>query len=215
MTAILVNGYESSHQTVAFIQEKIKAQGLRIQCISPKSSIIYKANKKYSLKHYIQKVKHEKKYDFLIVYVSKNILKKTKDHSFNIDVTIIVDEVYEKNKTKQKLAQVTAKKLCSNKNDCYYVLPEQYQCTSLKAVTYGWSNQAHLSASSVQTHSDGGLKIQCCIGKEVCTLDGTHLPLKEFGISSSLTSIQSILAGVATLLLYGVDLETSNKKQIC
>lgn len=213
ITVALPNVFESSQQALSFIWEKSLLEGLRVGCISPKSNIVYKNNKRVPLRRYLAQLENQYQYDLIIINLCKEALRKHVYDCLNTNITVLFEGPYY-NKKSRTQREYVSKRIINNNKASFYIIPEKYKNKAVNSITYGWSEGAHISASSAETYRDGSLKMQCCVGKEIACFDGTPIFLKEFGITSKLTDIQGILAGAATLLLYGIDLETIDKRQI-
>ncbi|MGL5675022.1 MAG: hypothetical protein ACRDDX_01260 [Cellulosilyticaceae bacterium] len=208
ITLALTNVLDSSRQALQFIYQTTQTKGLKVHCISPENNILYMHNKRLPLRHYIQELEKENACDLLIVDLSKEAMRKQLYEHLKFHVVILF-EAYEK-KNKVKRVHVTQQVL-SHMHTNYYILPDKYRHSDKTVITYGWSKDAHISATSAQKTADGYMEMQCCIGQSIATIDGQTIPLKEFGVASSLDSIDGVLAGVAALVLYGIDLGQYNK----
>lgn len=208
VTVAIANVLESSKQALEFIYETSKTNGLKLQRISPKQSVLYVHNKKVPLKHYIEEIEKENTCDLLIVELSKEAMRKQLYEHLDFNIAVLF-EAYEQ-KQKNKRIHVS-QQLIRHMKAKYYVLPDRYKNRMAQSITYGWSKGAHISATSAQTTVDGQMELQCCVGQTISTMKGDTVPLKEFGIASTCHSIEGILAGVATLVLYGIDLDEYNK----
>lgn len=206
ITVAVANILESSHQALEFIYETSKMKGLKVQSISPENNIVYLHNKRVPLKQYLEVVEREKHYDLLIIELSKEAMKNQVYVNLDLNIVVLFDYEGYKKKSKLKRLHVTQHLLQGIKSH-YYVLPDKYKHKIPRSITYGWSKNAHISATSAQKTVDGQMEMQCCIGEDISAINGQIIPLKEFGIESTLDSIEGVLAGVATLVIYGLDLE--------
>ena len=206
ITVAVANVIESSQQALEFIYNITKTKGLKVQSISPETNILYLHNKRLPLKQYVETVEKEKDCDLLVIELSKKAMEKQLYENLKVHIAVFFDtEGSVDKKGKIRHIHVTPH-MVRGIHSCYYVLPEKFKNRIAKSITYGWSKDAHLSATSAQRNVDGNLEVQCYIGDTINTINGTTLPLKEFGVASPLQNIEGVLAGIATLIIYGIDL---------
>lgn len=197
ITVAIPNISEMSEKMIQFIFQVSTQAGLQVEVFMPTKHTIYKKHKRISLKRYIDLMEKKNQLDLLIIKLTKQTLEKGfyQHVPFHIVVLPSKETGSEMNR-KASVRLNTIKRMQSG----YYVLPKERDAFITNSVTYGWHKEADVSASSAQVEVDGGMQIQCCMGG------------KEFSVNSKVNNPQSILAGIAILRLYGVDLSEVKKE---
>ncbi|MGL6174394.1 MAG: hypothetical protein ACRC1P_07270 [Cellulosilyticaceae bacterium] len=203
ITIAVANVLESSEQAIQFIYDMSKKRGIKILSISPKDKILYKNNKKIRLKEYINNVKG---IDLLVMNLDKKAIENQIYENIKFDITVLFDNKYKKNRI-EYLTEHLNQKLLKKINSDFYIIPDSYKSKKTEYITYGWSQSAHLSASSAQQGAEGDTNLQCCIQNILPSFLGNITIPREFNIQSNLNNIEGMLAGIATMLLYGINIE--------
>lgn len=206
ITIAITNMLESSEQAMRLIDEISYKKGLKTLSISPTDKVIYKHNKKIRLKEYIDTIKNTKEIDLLLMSLNRKALENEIYQNMQFDIAVLFDtKVHNKRIGCQKA--YLAHRLMQNIHSNFYVIPDHYQYKREEYITYGWSKEAHISASSAQKNIEGDTSLQCCIQNYLPSFKGNMSIPREFCIHSQLDDIEGILAGVATMLLYGINIE--------
>lgn len=203
ITIAIANVLESSEQAIQLIYDISKKRGIKVLSISPKDKILYKNNRKIRLKEYINNVKG---IDLLVMNLDKNAIEKQIYENIKFDIAVLFENKYKTKRLEyvgEHLNQRVLKKINSN----FYIIPDSCRCNKTKYITYGWSQLAHVSASSVQQGVQGDTNLQCCIQNILPSFLGNISTPREFGIQSNLSNVEGMLAGIATMLLYGINIE--------
>lgn len=206
ITIAVTNVLESSEQAMRLIQELSQKRGIRTLSISPKNKIIYMNSKKVRLKEYIDSIKISKDIDLLLMDLSRCALEKQIYQNINFDIAVLFDSKTTDKKVSYHRSYLTHRLMKSIQSD-FYIVPDTYKSEQGKYITYGWSKKAHISASSAQKNLEGDTNLQCCIQNYMPSFKGNISIPREFCIHSQLDDVEGMLAGIATMLLYGINLE--------
>lgn len=206
ITIAVANVLESSQQTVEFIYNTSLKQGIKALSISPKDNIIYKNNKRIRLKEYINQLKHSNTIDLLLMQLNKEGLQKAIYENIKFDIAVLFATRNHNKKMISHKAYLNRRLLQSIQSD-FYIIPDTYRFKKEECITYGWSKAADISASSAQRSIEGDMNIQCCIQNIIPSFQGEVDIPREFGINAQSDNVEGMLAGVATMLLYGIDIE--------
>ncbi|MGL4738389.1 MAG: hypothetical protein ACRCW2_13140 [Cellulosilyticaceae bacterium] len=191
ITVAVTNVREKSRPILEFIQEIADQNHIHTKWISPNHRFTYKNHQKLVFKEYIRWMEAEENVDILLVELSKDALDRCLHEQVEFHICVVGEE-----RPRERLA----KRITSR----YYVMPETCRKGKKSGITYGWGKEADLSASSAQTNIEGNLEMQCCIQNTIQSLSGEIYIPKEFGIECKKQNVESTLAGIATLLLYGI-----------
>lgn len=206
ITIAVANVLESSEQAVKFIQDMSLKQGIKTWSISPKDTILYKNNKKIRLKEYMDELAKEEAIDMLIMQLNKEALAKQVYENINFDIAVLFNaNVHNKRMAYNKA--YLSRKLMKDIQSSYYIIPETCKCQSEGHITYGWGQSANISASSAQKSLEGETSVQCCIQTMLPSFKGGMRIPREFCVQSHLDNVEGMLAGIATMLLYGINIE--------
>lgn len=203
ITIAVANVLESSEQAIQLIYDISKKRGIKVLSISPKDKILYKNNKKIRLKEYIDNVKG---IDLLVMNLDKRAIEKQIYENIKFDIAVLFENKY-KTKRLEYLTEHLNQKVLKKIHSDFYIIPDSYKCTKTECITYGWSQSADLSASSAQQGAEGDTNLQCCIQNLLPSFLGNISIPREFNIQSNLNNIEGMLAGIATMLLYGINIE--------
>lgn len=206
ITIAVANVLESSEQTVEFIYDTSLKEGIKALGISPKDNIIYKNNKRIRLKEYINELKQSKTIDLLLLELNKEGLQKAIYENIKFDIAVLFSPKKHNKKMMNNKAYFNRKILQGIQSD-FYIIPDTYQFKRSEYITYGWSKAADISASSAQKNLEGDMNIQCCIQNRMPSFKGEVGTPREFCIHSEGDDVEGMLAGVATMLLYGINIE--------
>lgn len=206
ITIAVANVLESSEQAMKFIYNTSLKQGVKTLSISPKDNIIYKNNKRIRLKEYISELERSKDVDLLLMELNKEALQKAIYENIKFDIAVLFDpKIDSKNTIGYKT--YLSRKILRNIKSNFYIIPDTYKFKRAEYITYGWSNAADISASSAERSIEGDMNIQCCIQNSIPSFNGEIDMPREFCIQSRGDSVEGMLAGVATMLLYGINIE--------
>lgn len=206
ITVAVANVLESSEKALQFIYQTSKNRGLKVESISPQTSTVYKKNKRIPLKHYMEQLSQTKKLDLLIVELTKEALERQIYEHVDFNIVVLFDGKTGEKRNFLNRGCITHTMLNHFKSN-YYILPSRYKDKVHSSITYGWSKEADVSASSAESMADGKLQMQCCIHQSLPSLNGKMNILKEFGIQSNVNDIDGLLAGIATMIIYGIELD--------
>lgn len=192
---------ESSRNALQLIYNQSKQNGIKIVHIKPQENSIYYNNKRIPLKNYIDTLKTKEQADLLVVELTKEGI----DSSIYEQIRFNLALFFQKSKyplSKDDISTRLFKLIQAH----YYIIPETYHKRQKEFITYGWSEQANISASSAELQIDGSLSLQCCIKPStVINVDGLNT-LREFGIEVPFNDVDGALAGIATMILYGIEI---------
>ena len=208
MTIGIANAKVPKMEIANHLRDIYKEVGARVEVILYPHDHIYYKNKRISFKKYYHILK-ENHMDILIVMLSKEDLLKDKDEKIPLDMMVVMSDV---------LTEID--KEHSKRYKCKIVNKiRQQACTILplglegkvenhpnQFITYGLGRNAVISASSVEMDVEGSYLLQCCVKDAIETVGGKTVEEQEFSIKAPSEDIDMALAGVATLLLYGMEI---------
>ena len=206
LTVAVANVLGSSEQALQFIEETSFKRGIKTCSIAPVDTTIYNKNKKIHLKQYVEQISKRNNIDLLIVQLNRVALEKQIYGNMEFDIAVLFDSMTYNKRLDYKSAHLSHKYMNNIKAN-YYIIPETCKHHSEGYITYGWGKQADITASSVEKNIEGGLSLQCCIQNIIPSLKGDIKVPSEFNVDSSLDNVEGMLAGVATMLLYGINIE--------
>lgn len=195
ITVAVTNVREKSRPILEYIQEIADQNHIHTKWISPSHRFTYKNHQKLVFKEYIRWMEAQQDIDILLVELSKEALDRCLHEQVEFHICVVGDH-------RVRAGERLAKRITSR----YYVMPETCHKGSKNGITYGWGKEADLSASSAQTNIEGNLEMQCCIQNTIQSLNGKIYIPKEFGIKCKEQRVESTLAGIATMLLYGIQI---------
>lgn len=193
ITVAVTNVREKSRPILEFIQEIADQNHIHTKWISPHHRFTYKNHQRLAFKEYMRWIEVQEQVDMLLVELNKDALEHCLHEQVTFNICVVGDEGQ---RSRERLAQ----RILSH----HYVMPETAYRGKKSCITYGWGKQADLSASSAQTNIEGNLEMQCCIQNTIQSLSGKIYIPKEFGIKCREQKVESTLAGMATMLLYGI-----------
>lgn len=203
VTVAVANSCEHKQQALQYIQDTSIRQGIKTLSIAPSQGTLYKNNKKVRLKKYISSLEQENELGLLMVQVTREALYRGAYEGINFDIALVC-ETYQAIKNLDKKNYIPPKfikKLHSN----YYVIPDRYSWEKEKHITYGWSKNANVSASSVQENAEGIMSMQCCIQRLECFKGSELIGPKEVCIEHISHDVLGVLGGIATMVLYNIN----------
>lgn len=203
ITVAINNNLESSKYAMQLIYNKSIHNGLKLSHIVPNETIMYHNSKKIPLRNYIKQIQEKKHPDLLIVELNKEAMEKAIYEHIEFNIALLFEESVHDKKHMTNKGIVHSRLLKMIKAN-YYIIPETYHKKSKQYITYGWSKEASISASSAEVQVDGSLSVQCCIKPCMPTLEGHLNILREFGIEVPFNNVEATLAAVATLMIYGL-----------
>lgn len=206
LTVAVANVEDSSEQALQFIEETSFKKGIKTCSIAPIDTTIYKKNKKIHLKQYVEQISKGNNIDLLIVQLNKAALEKQIYGNIEFDIAVLFNSMTHNKRLDYKSAHLSHKYMHDIKAS-YYIIPETCKHHTQGYITYGWGKQADITASSVETNLEGGVSLQCCIQNIIPSLKGDIKVPSEFCVDSRLDNVEGMLAGVATMLLYGINVE--------
>ncbi|MBP3910779.1 MAG: hypothetical protein J6D39_04565 [Niameybacter sp.] len=205
ITVAVNNNLASSKYALQLIQNASIYNGLKLAHIAPNETVVYYNNKKIPLRDYIEQIKLHKHPDLLIVELSKEAMEKAIYENIKFNIALFFEDTSYDRKYLFNRGVLPSKLLNMIKAN-YYIIPESYHKKNKKYITYGWSDDASVSATSAEIQIDGSLNVQCCIKSCMPTLEGAATTLREFGIEVPFNDVEATLAAVATLIIYGIRL---------
>ncbi|MGL4345208.1 MAG: hypothetical protein ACRCTE_08430 [Cellulosilyticaceae bacterium] len=195
ITVAVTNVREKSRPILEFIQEIADQNNIHVRKISPTHKLTYKNHQKMVFKEYMRWMEVEENVDLLLVELSKEALEKSLHEQVQFHICVL-------GQSSARNREHMIRRIASD----YYVIPDRCNIDRKECITYGWGNSADISASSAQTNIEGQLEIQCCIQSTICSLQGEVYGPKEFGVKCKQQRVENTLAGIATLLLYGIQI---------
>lgn len=202
MITLAINGCtESGKNALQLIYNQGKQNGMKIVHMKPQAYSIYYNNKRMALKNYINKLKEKEQIDLLVIELTKEGV----EHNIYEHIQFNFAMFFPKAKypsTKNNLSTHLFKLVQAH----YYIIPETYPKRKKEFITYGWSEEANISASSAEVQVDGSLSLQCCVNpSHLMCIKGLNT-LREFAIEVPFNDVDGALAGIATMILYGLEI---------
>ena len=192
---------ESSKNALQLIYDQSKQNGIKIMHIKPQETSVYYNNKRIPLKNYIDTLKVKEQPDLLVVELTKEGINNSIYEQIRFNLALFLQKP---NYPLSKNSLYT--RLFNLIQAHYYIIPETYHKRRKEYITYGWSEMANISASSVEQQIDGSLSLQCCI-KPSATINVDALnTLREFAVEVPFNDVEAALAGIATMTLYGIEI---------
>lgn len=205
ITIAINNDMESSKYVLELIYNRSVCNGLKLSHIMPSETVMYHKSKKIPLRTYIEQIKEKKNPDLLIVELTKEAMEKAVYENIKFNIALLFENALCGKKS------ITSKGILHNKSlemikAHYYIVPETYHKKDPHYITYGWSKEASISASSAELQADGNLSVQCCIRPSMPTFKGDLNILREFGVEAPFNDVEATLAAMATLIIYGLQI---------
>lgn len=205
ITVAINNNLESSKYVLELIYNRSFCNGLKLSHIVPSKTVMYHNNKKIPLRTYIEQIKTKKNPDLLIVELTKEAMEKSVYENIKFNIALLFENA-SYNKKHMMGKDILHNKSLEMIKANYYIVPEAYHKKDHQYITYGWSKEANISASSAELQVDGTLSVQCCIKPSMPTFKGDVNLLREFGIEVPFNDVDATLAAVATLIIYGLQI---------
>lgn len=199
------NTLELGSEAVDYIHSFALKQGIHVHHIAPKESTVYRFSKIFALKDYYHYLEEEGKTDILIIELNKKGIETNIYKNLGFNIIVLFDE-----RVEEKCEHRIIKKydLVEKLKSKYYVLPDTYKIKTKGCITYGWSQEADISVSSAEKTIEGLTELQCCIQTCIPSIKGSITMPVEFPVKANINNVDSVLAGVATMLLYGFNINT-------
>lgn len=200
------NTLELGSEAVEYIHSFALKRGIHVHHIAPKESTIYRLNRVFALKDYYHYLEEEGKTDILIIELNKRGIETNIYKNLGFNIIVLFDEKVEEEKGEHKI--IKKYDLVEKLKSKYYVLPDTYKIKTKGCITYGWSQEADISVSSAEKTVEGLTELQCCIQTCIPSIKGSITMPVEFPVKANINNVDSVLAGVATILLYGLNINT-------
>lgn len=190
------NTLERAADTILFIMNAIKGQGLKCEHIAPRNQVFYKKNKLLSITQYIKELEKKDEVDLVIIEVTKEGIGTGfyKHIYFNSFV------LFEK-ENKRRIRGYWGEKIKNDLKYDYLVIPDTYVLIDNRSITYGWGRDAHVSLTSSEKGPEGALCIQCLLQHKFGDVNELSIP-GEFPICGRVKREESLLAAITILLLF-------------
>lgn len=199
------NTLKAGSETLQYIYHFALKEGIHVHHIAPKDSTVYKFNKIMPLKDYYHYLEEKEKAELLLIELNKKGIETNIYKNLGFNIIVLFDEKLGDEKSEYKIRKYHLVEKLKSK---YYILPDTYKIKNKGCITYGWSQEADISVSSAEKTIEGLTEIQCCIQTCIPSLKGPITMPVEFPVKTTINNVDSVLAGVATMLLYGFKINT-------
>ncbi len=200
------NTLELGSEAVQYIHSFAIKQGIHVHHIAPKESTIYRFSKIIALKDYYHYLEEEGKTDILLIELNKKGIETNIYKNLGFSIIVLFDENLKEEKCEHKT--LNKYDLVEQLKAKYYILPDTFKIKTKGCITYGWSQGADISISSAEKTIEGLTELQCCIQTCIPSIKGSITMPVEFPVRANMNNVDSVLAGVATMLLYGFKINT-------
>ena len=185
--------------------------GARVEVILHPFNRLYYKNRQIGFRKYY-KVLKDKYTDILIVKLTREGILNNVYKKIPLDVVIVTSDAL--TDTKGNNSKLYGHKIINSiGNYSYTIIPAAFENKAnlgknkRQLITYGMGRNAMVSASSIDIDVEGYHLLQCCIKSAIETFQGKVIDEQEFAIKVAQKDVDITLAGIATLLIYGIDCE--------